>query len=212
MMKHKFKAVIFDCDGVMFDTINVNRSFYNRILAHFDKPPMTPQQLAFSHQHTVYESLANLFDDEKMLEAAHDYRKTMDYNDLIKEMIIEPHLKPLLKTLRPEYKTAVATNRTDTMGRVLSEFDLEKDFDMVVSALDVAHPKPAPDPLIKILEYFSITPDEALYVGDSEVDEKAAAAAKVPLAAYRNPALEAAFHISGLNEIENILKGVRGKL
>ncbi|OQX08850.1 MAG: hypothetical protein BWK80_47660 [Desulfobacteraceae bacterium IS3] len=211
-MKNKFKAVIFDCDGVMFDTINVNRSFYNRILAHFDKPPMTPEQLAFSHMHTVYESLANLFDDEKMLEAAHAYRKTMDYNDLIKEMIIEPHLKPLLKKLRPEYKTAIATNRTDTMGRVLSEFDLAKDFDMVVSALDVAHPKPAPDPLIKILEYFKIAPEEALYVGDSEVDEKAAKAANVPLAAYRNPALDAAFHIVGLNEIEEILKGVRGKV
>ena len=32
------KAVIFDCDGVMFDSIEANTVFYNRMLKRFDQP------------------------------------------------------------------------------------------------------------------------------------------------------------------------------
>ncbi len=40
------EVVAFDCDGVMFDTINANMAYYNKILEHFGRPAMTPQQLA----------------------------------------------------------------------------------------------------------------------------------------------------------------------
>ena len=35
------KVAIFDCDGVMFDTEKTNMAYYNRILEHFEQPPMT---------------------------------------------------------------------------------------------------------------------------------------------------------------------------
>ncbi|QTA86655.1 HAD family hydrolase [Desulfonema magnum] len=199
------KLVIFDCDGVMFDTVKANTAFYNRILAHFGKPEMTPEQFDFVHMHTVNESVANLFDDEKEREAANVYRKAMSYDPFFKEMEIEPYLKPLLENLRPEYKTAIATNRTDTMDRVLSEFGLEDDFDLVVTALDVDRPKPYPDELVKILEHFKTESHQAVYVGDSQLDEIAAKGANIPLIAYDNPSLDGAFHIKSLREIEEIL-------
>ena len=34
----KIKAVVFDCDGVMFDTADANRRFYNEVLETFHKP------------------------------------------------------------------------------------------------------------------------------------------------------------------------------
>jgi HAD superfamily hydrolase (TIGR01549 family) len=120
-------------------------------------------------------------------------------------MIMEPNLKQLLKTLRPTYKTAIATNRSDTMDRVLSEHDLEGYFDLVVSSMDVEHPKPHPEPLIKILEYFGIEPKNALYIGDSDLDEIAAKAAGMPFVAYQNRSLSAEFHIHSLKEIAKIL-------
>ena len=126
------KVVAFDCDGVMFDTEKANTAYYNHILAHFGTPPMTPEQFAYCHMHTVDETIAILFDDEKQIEAAHAYRKTMRYDPFFKDMEIETHLRPLLQKLRPRYKTAIATNRTDTMSRVLVEFGLEDDFDFSV--------------------------------------------------------------------------------
>ncbi|OQX03250.1 MAG: hypothetical protein BWK80_56065 [Desulfobacteraceae bacterium IS3] len=200
------RVVIFDCDGVMFETSEANRAYYNHILSHFNMPKLTPEQFVYAHQHTADEVLILLFKDDAQLAAARAFRSQMSYGMFIPYMIIEPSLKPLLEWLKPRYKTAVATNRSDTMPRVLKEFGLEGSFDMVVTALDVKRPKPDPEPLLKITTHFGIDPDQAIYIGDSQVDETAAVKAGIPLAAYKNPALSAAFHISDFNEIRAILE------
>lgn len=199
------KVVAFDCDGVMFDSVKANMAYYNHILTHFGRPEMTPAQFAYANMHTTDKVLAHLFEDTRMREAALAYRSRMSYRPFVREMQIEPFLKPLLQTLRPHYKTAIATNRTDSIAWVISDHGLEGLFDLVISALDVKFPKPDPEPLQKILAHFGIAPEEALYVGDSELDEIAAGKAGIPLVAYSNPNLDAAHHISSLKELEGIL-------
>lgn len=198
-------VVAFDCDGVMFDTTKANMAYYNHILDHFGRSSLTPDQFAYCHSHTADQSMAILFDDPVSFRAAQRYRKTMSYLPFLKYMVMEPYLKPLLEKLRSRYKTAVATNRSDTMDRVLSEHGLDGYFDLVVSSSDVERPKPHPDPLIRILEYFSIEPNKALYIGDSELDQMASNAAGVPFVAYQNRSLSADFHIQSLKEIVGIL-------
>ena len=200
------KVVAFDCDGVMFDTMKANMAYYNQILDHFGRPAMTTEQFAFCHMHTADQAIANLFNDMESFEAVQAYRKNMSYLPFLKYMEIEPYLKPLLERIRPKYKTAVATNRSDTMDRVLSEHDLEGHFDLIVSAADVDRPKPHPDPLIKILEHFRIDPYHSIYVGDSKLDEIAAKAAGMPFVAYKNRSLSADFYIQSLKEVEGILE------
>ena len=199
------KVVAFDCDGVLFDTEKANKAYYNQVLNHFDLPAMTKEQFAFTQMHTVDQSLAYLFEDKATLKAAQIFRKSMSYIPFLKFMEIEPYLKPLLDKLRPAFKTAIATNRTDTMDRVLVEHDLTEFFDLVVTASDVKRPKPDPEPLVKILEYFGLEPRQMIYIGDSELDELAAKAAGVPMVAYKNTFLSADFHIESLKELEDIL-------
>jgi phosphoglycolate phosphatase len=199
------KVIAFDCDGVMFDTTNANTAYYNEILKHLGRPSLTPEQFAYCHSHTADQAIAHLFNDDQGFKKAQRYRKKMSYIPFLKYMILEPHLKPVLESLRPRYKTAIATNRSDTMDHVLSAHHLEGYFDLVVSSMDVDRPKPYPDPLIKILEYFKINANSALYVGDSELDQMAAKAAGVPFVAYQNRSLDADFHIGSLKEIPPIL-------
>lgn len=199
------RSVIFDCDGVMFDTAGVNRAYYNHLLASFGRPEMTDAQFRFVHMHTVDEALAHLFPDAQRLQSVRDFRSGMDYRPFLRHLVIEPHLKPLLKRLRPQCKTAVATNRTDTMEELLKLYRLENCFDIVVRACDVARPKPHPDPLLRVLETFGIEAQEAIYIGDSAVDEAAASAAGIPFIAYRNRGLQATRHIRHLSEIEVLL-------
>ena len=203
-MKH-IELVVFDCDGVMFDTTNANMAYYNEILKHLGRPALTPEQFAYCHSHTADQSIAHLFDDARDIEKAQSYRKNMSYVPFLKYMVLEPFLKPLLEALRPKYKTAIATNRSDTMDQVLSEHRLEGYFDLVVSSIDVERPKPYPDPLIKILEQLKIKAKCALYVGDSEIDQMAAKAADVTFIAYQNRSLSADFHIDSLKEMAAIL-------
>ena len=199
------QVIALDCDGVMFDTTNANMAYYNEILKHLGRPPLTPEQFAYCHSHTADQSIAHLFDDEKDFKRAQRYRKNMSYIPFLKHMVLEPYLKPILEALRPRYKTAIATNRSDTMDQVLSVHHLEGYFDLVVSSMDVDRPKPYPDPLIKILEYFEINANCALYVGDSELDQMAAKAAGVTFVAYQNKSLDADFYIGSLKEIASIL-------
>lgn len=200
------KLVAFDCDGVLFDTAQANRFYYSHILQHFGRPALTEEQFRFVHMHTVHESMAYLLPDEKTLEAAHDFRKTMDYRKYLSYLKVEPQLVALLEKLRPRIKTAIATNRTDTMEQLLAEFDLDGYFDLVVTSSDVKQPKPHPEALLKILEYFGLASHQVIYIGDSQVDELAARAAKIPLVAYRNRELAAEYHIDSLGELEELLE------
>jgi HAD superfamily hydrolase (TIGR01509 family) len=91
------------------------------------------------------------------------------------------------------------------MDRLLAEFKLDGLFDLVVTAGDVERPKPYPDVLLKVLEFFALSPDQTIYVGDSKLDELAAEAACIPLVAYRNRNLASGYHIDTLKDLEGIL-------
>jgi HAD superfamily hydrolase (TIGR01549 family) len=201
----KIKVLTFDCDGVMFDTEQANKAYYNDLLNHFGRHSMTPDQFSYAQMHTVDESIAHLFNDPESYAAAQALRQQTGYDPYLKYMEIEPDLIPLLEKYTGRLKLAVATNRTDTMNKVLKVHGIEKYFELVVTALDVPRPKPHPDPLIRVLEYFHVAQDEMLYVGDSELDDLAAKAAGVPLAAYDNTSLAGDYHIKRLKELENII-------
>jgi HAD superfamily hydrolase (TIGR01509 family) len=199
-----FSAVIFDCDGVMFDSRRSNINFYNHLLSHFGLPLLRDEQAAYIHMATADESVRYVFKDTPYLEQALAYRYEIDYTPFIQDMVPEPGLKELLALLKPKCRLAVATNRSNTIGKVLESYGLAGYFDMVVSSLDVTRPKPHPESLFKILDFFSIRPDQALYVGDSQVDAETAKAASVPFAAYKNGNLDAAFHVEQLLDIASI--------
>jgi phosphoglycolate phosphatase-like HAD superfamily hydrolase len=91
------------------------------------------------------------------------------------------------------------------MNRVLKDHGLAGDFDLVVTSLDVKEPKPAPEALFKILDHFGLRAPEAIYIGDTELDEMAATAAGIPLVAYKNPRLSADYHVESFKQMEELL-------
>ena len=189
------KLVAFDCDGVLFDSLPANIAFYNSILTHFDRPLLSSEAVDFIHSHTVWESLEYIFQGYADLEAVLEFARNFDYGPFIAMMVEEPHLREFLQFLRRERYTALATNRTTTTRAVLKYHRLADDFDLVISAQDVSRPKPDPESFIRILEHFGLEPQEAIYIGDSRVDEHFAANAGVPFVAYRNPRLSADYYL-----------------
>jgi len=156
---------------------------------------METQVVDYVHSHTFQESLEYLFREYPNLEEVLDYCRTLDYQEFIPMMVEEPYLREFLQFLRPRFYTALATNRTTTTHAVLQYHRLADQFDLVVSALDVTRPKPHPESFWRILEHFGLSPGEVIFIGDSEVDEKFARNAGVPLVAYRNPHLKADFYL-----------------
>lgn len=201
------KVLIFDCDGVLFDSKDANTAFYNHVLSHLHLLPMTEEETEYVHVSTAEGALRYLLTrrDPCLLDKALAYRRGMDYTPFIHIMKMEPHLTDLLRSLPPQIKRAVSTNRTYTIGDVLRIHGLEGEFDLVVSALDVKKPKPHPESILKILHHFSILPAEALFVGDSQVDQDSAVRARVPFVAYKNRSLKADYHIGDLLEVKEII-------
>jgi phosphoglycolate phosphatase len=203
------QVIIFDCDGVLFDSRKANQFFYNHLLTHFGKPPLTEKDLNYVHMHTVTESVEYLFHEEYLRTQVHTYRQTLDYTPFIRKMDMEPGLIEFLNFIRPWAKTAVATSRTNTIGPVLNLFALSPYFDFVVSALDVHRPKPDPESIHKIIARFNVGPEHCLFIGDSEVDAKTAINAGIPLVAYKNADLAADLHVQGYEELTVHLKKSR---
>jgi len=201
------KAIIFDCDGVLFDSKDANIAFYNQILSQFHLDPMTQEEVEYVHVSTAEGALRYLLSgrDPQLMEKVLNHRPRIDYTPFIHLMHMEPNLKELLTALPHRIKRAISTNRSYTIGDVLRIHGLEGEFDLVISALDVKNPKPDPESALKILHHFAIAPSEALFVGDSTTDQQAAQGAGVPFIAYKNRSLQAEYYIDNLLAIKKII-------
>jgi phosphoglycolate phosphatase len=202
----RFDLAIFDCDGVILDSREANRAYYNTILKEFRRGSMNDKELSFVHMHTAEESVKYLFkDDIGVQKEALIYVQTLDYTNFLDCLAMEPGVGDTIESLRPPILTAVSTNRSTTMSRVVDVFGLDRWFDIIICALDVNNPKPDPEGVFKILEILGVKKDRAIYIGDSVVDEIVAHKAGIPLIAYKNKELEAMFHVEHFIQIESIL-------
>lgn len=199
------KIIIFDCDGVMFDSIEANRHYYNHILEAFGHPEMSDDELQYVHVHHVTDSVKYIYrnypDD---YQKADEYRKKLDYTPYLKYMKMEPDLVEFLEMMRSRYKTAISTNRSTTMAEVLRMFDLKRLFDKVVTAMDVENSKPHPEALHQILDHFGLSADQAIYIGDSHIDLEHSGALGMKMIAFRNPELDAKYHVDSFMEITRL--------
>ena len=187
-MATDIKVVIYDCDGVMFDSFESNLNFYMQVMEHFGMPALDrgdAETMRVLHTYCNRDVLAYLFNGDDRLDEVRAFSATIDYRKLFPLMLMEQGLRETLDALRGRVQLAVCTNRASSMELLLESFGLEGYFSCVMTAGRVTNPKPHPEPLFKVLEHYGIRAEQALFVGDSEVDRQAAEAAGVPFIAYR---------------------------
>jgi HAD superfamily hydrolase (TIGR01509 family) len=182
----RIEGIIFDCDGVLFESRAANLAYYNRILEHFCYQPVHENHEERAHLcHTASspDVLAVLMNSED-LQPALDYAATLDYREFIPQMQPEPHLVSVLEKLSHDYPLAIATNRGASVEPILNHFDLERFFSAIITSQDVDRPKPAPDMLLLASSRLGADPENCLFIGDSELDRQAAEDANVNFAGY----------------------------
>ncbi len=183
----KYRAVIYDCDGVMFDSMDANFAFYRTVMDHMGLSLdwHDPEVIRIIHTYANREVMNHFFTDQGEREKAVRFASTIDYRPLIPLMRMEEGFRETLDLLRGRVNLAVCTNRSTSVGAVLDGFGLAEYFSMVMTAAKSTLPKPHPEPLLRILDHYGLDAGEALFVGDSAVDSQAAAAAGVPFVAYK---------------------------
>lgn len=197
-MKLELQAVIYDCDGVLFDSYESNRKLYNDICLEVRGTPLTGEELKFVHTHTVFESLHFLFQGNPSQEKkALEIWRNIDITKYICLLKMEPHLIETLHYLREMgIKRAICTSRSTTMKQIIEKFGLGPHFDMVVTALDVKNPKPHPEAIEKIVTTLHLDKEKTILVGDSLNDRLAAEAAGILFVAYKNKEISSSLFIN----------------
>jgi len=199
------RAVIFDCDGVLFDSWRANVAFYNAVLAVLGRPALDAEGERHAHVLSSPQLFATLFgDDAALIERATVLAREVDFGPFYQWMLPAPGLHALLAELKTTYRLAMATNRGVTAGRVVEHFRLDQFLELTVGIHDVARPKPSPDMIDKCIRHFCIAPDEAVYVGDTQSDREAAHAAGTHFVAV-GEAVDAPLRIRELRDLPRML-------
>jgi phosphoglycolate phosphatase len=186
----RYKLVIYDCDGVLLDTLESNYIFYNSVMEYLGRPPLDRSDLRardILHTYSFHNVMEYFFAGDERSDDAWAFAKTIHYQDLAPFMRMEEGLIETLDRLKQSVSLAVCTNRATSMEMIIEDFGLSGYFSCVMTASQVTHPKPHPEPLLKVLDHYGIEPGEALFVGDGEVDMLAARDAGVPFIAYKTP-------------------------
>lgn len=183
----RYKAVIYDCDGVMFNSLEANCIFYEAIFNHMGVSLDRSDEdvMRVIHTYANRDVLKHFFPEKERLKEAVSFASTINYLELIHLMKMESGLLETLDQLKWRVNLAICTNRSSSMDAVLKVFNLTDYFSYVMTAAKASFPKPHPDPLLRILAHYGLEAEEVLFVGDSALDSQAACAAGVPFVGYR---------------------------
>jgi phosphoglycolate phosphatase-like HAD superfamily hydrolase len=174
------ELVIFDADGVLFDSTESNTAYYNAIFARVGEPPMSPAE----EKAGVFMSAPQVFNlraagDQERIARMREVARTMDATPFFNLLRPFPDLRLFLLELKRRYRIGLATNRSATIPAIIDYLGLTGIFDAVASVRDKVKPKPAPDILELCLKRAGVASPHAVYVGDSETDLVASEAARL---------------------------------
>lgn len=183
----QLKVLVFDCDGVLFNSLAANIAFYNAILAHFGHEPMKTaddKRAEVCHIGSSPQVFAALLGEDQVEDALR-VAEQINYANFFTELIPEPGLYEALEDLSRHLPLAIATNRRGSLHGIVQHFKLDGFFSHLVTSVDVPRPKPHPDMLLHVAQLAGCSPEQMAYVGDSTYDSQAAQEAGVKFFAYR---------------------------
>ena len=180
-----YKAIIFDLDGTLLNTLEDLGNAVNRVLAKREFPTHPVDEyrsfIGDGVEKLINRALPEHNRNEDTLRAClkafrEDYHKNWNVNTRPYEGI--PELLDVLN--ERELKVAVLSNKpNDTTNLCVTELLARWRFDVVLGHRDRAPHKPDPAGALEIAHRLNIPPEEFLYLGDSGVDMETAIAARM---------------------------------
>jgi phosphoglycolate phosphatase len=167
--------VMFDADGVLFDSDESNVAYYNAIFAQMDEPPLDAREEVNAISHAAEQVFADRArGEEAKLVRMKEIARRMDGAPFFRLLRPPFDLRPFMLELRTSYRLGLATNRSSTVPALIEHLGIPDVFDAIACMRDRVRPKPAPDILRLCMERAGAAPERAVYVGDSSIDRAAA--------------------------------------
>lgn len=177
--------IIYDFDGVLFDSYDSVRKMMYPDLARLCGKELTQDELNYCFEHGMADNIENIFGND-----AWEFVKSLPYKEYYDHAIPMPFIKPTILFLKLKgINVSICSNRVSGIGYILDRHKMTRYFDNVVTSKEYQS-KPNPEGLLSLID------GETWYVGDSETDSLTAHKANVGFIAYNNPDIEADYHIS----------------
>lgn len=200
--KNKPKAVLFDMDGVLIDSVKLWQKSLNITLKKFGSKTISKKDFVEKYWgESVSEIIGSLkyeLNNPKLNEEAVEFCKKQ-FSELGKKSRLFPGARNSLAIVKKKFRTALVTNtaRHDVF-EILKRLEIEKYFDVVISIDDVKKGKPDPEPVKRACKVLRTSPKKAVLIGDTLSDLKSGRGAGCKVIGVRIDADERIDKISDL--------------
>ncbi|MDR2027701.1 MAG: HAD family hydrolase [Prevotellaceae bacterium] len=182
-MDKKYKAIIFDLDGTLINSIPDIADSMNEVLSVYGYQQYSYNQYKYfvgngirrlvercvPPECSTPENIENIFRTMIEVYGNNCISKTAVYNGI-------PELLDGLYAKR--VKMAILSNKTDSITqKICDTLFYDSHFEIALGATDRFPKKPNPQSALFIAESLSVSPDEVFYLGDTSIDMETACAA-----------------------------------
>ena len=183
----RYKAVLFDMDGTVLDTLGDLTNAVNHVLTLCGMPQREKREVAGflgnGAAHLLAKSVPAGTSEEMLAEMLRVYQPWYDSHCAILTAPY-PGILPMMEALREAgVKQAVISNKQDSAVRHLAEQHFPGLLEVAVGESATVRRKPNPDAVLAALREMGVSRDDAVYVGDTEVDLRTAENAGLACAA-----------------------------
>lgn len=174
------KLAVFDLDGTLFDTKNVNYAAYSEALDECRIPHEIDYEFYcdFCNGNNYKVFLPRIVKKitEPQMEKVHDKKKKL-YKKYLDRAEKNDHLFSLIELIKGKYQIAVVTTASrENTEEILNCFGVKELFDFIITQEDVMKTKPSPECFEKAMAMAGASPEDTIIFEDSETGLTAAAA------------------------------------
>ena len=174
-----YRAVIFDLDGTLLNTLEDLRDGVNYVLALRGYPERSLEEIRrfvgngigklierAAPEGTAEEEREEILKEFRLYYTEHCRVKTGPYNGIM----------DLLKSLKEHnIQMAIVSNKNDAAVKDLVKYYFSEYISVAIGECAGVRKKPSPDSVWKAISLLGVKKEQAVYVGDSEVDRATAA-------------------------------------
>lgn len=177
-MSLKNKLAIFDLDGTLFDTKDVNYNAYQNAI----KMVEIDVKIDYNDFCNLYngknyrEFLPKIIPDitEEQMKNIHNFKKNI-YTKYLDKAKKNNLLFAILQEMKESFFLSVVTNASKkNVNEILEKFSVKDLFDLLITQEDVKNPKPSAEGFIKAMDYFNISKENTIIFEDSKIGIQAA--------------------------------------
>ena len=175
------KAVVFDLDGLMFNTEGLYQQVGSEVLrrrGHEFTSDLIDQMMG-RQAHRALQLMINYHQLDDTVEVIAAESMEIMFGLLPDQLEPMPGLLDLLSSLESaKIPKGIATSSSRAfVTRVLDQYELAPRFSFVLSGEDIEHGKPAPDVYLLAAEKHGVPPAQTMVLEDSQIGCQAAVAA-----------------------------------